>query len=132
MTHKELSQLYHLKKEIDEDREKLKQLKAKAYNARSANLTGLPGCGDGRGSNTERYALAIQELESIIEDKMQRCMDAVHTCENFISSIPDSHTRRLFSLRFVEGLSWQKVANIIGGNNTADSARMAVFRYLRK
>lgn len=44
--------------------------------------------------------------------------------ENFIKSLPDSHIRRIVTLRVVENLSWMEVAEKIGGGNTEDSVRM--------
>lgn len=50
--------------------------------------------------------------------------------ESFISSINDSHIRRIVNLRVVEGLSWRKVADRIGGN-TEDSVRMTFERFMK-
>lgn len=51
--------------------------------------------------------------------------------EEFIASINDSHIRRIVNLRVVEGMSWNKVADKIGGGNTEDSVRMAFERYIK-
>ena len=58
-------------------------------------------------------------------------LETLNDVEMFISSIKDSHIRRIVNLRVVEGLSWQKVADRIGGN-TEDSVRMAFERYIKK
>jgi len=41
--------------------------------------------------------------------------------ERYIAGIDDSLIQQIFTLRFINRLSWQQVANRIGGGNTADS-----------
>ena len=52
--------------------------------------------------------------------------------ERFIVSIPDSRTRRIFSNRFVELMSWAEVAYDIGKGATADSVKKTCYRYLKR
>ena len=40
--------------------------------------------------------------------------------------------RRIISLRVVDGLSWNKVADYIGGGNTEGSVKMAFQRFMEK
>lgn len=51
-------------------------------------------------------------------------------CEEYINSIEDFQTRKMFELRFIEGYSWVQVAHKVRGN-TADSCRMKVKRFLQ-
>lgn len=51
-------------------------------------------------------------------------------CEQYIDSIKDWQTRKMFELRFIQGYSWIQVAHKVRGN-TADSCRMKVKRYLQ-
>ena len=39
-------------------------------------------------------------------------------------------TRLIFTYRFVDCLSWQKVAEAVGGGNTEGSVKMICYRYL--
>ena len=57
-------------------------------------------------------------------------LEILNEVESFISSINDSHIRRIVNLRVVEGLSWRKVADRIGGN-TEDSVRMTFERFMK-
>ncbi|MCM1224611.1 MAG: hypothetical protein NC548_60200 [Lachnospiraceae bacterium] len=52
--------------------------------------------------------------------------------EEFIASIDDSRMRRIINLRFIEGLSWFKVAERMGNNNTEDGVRMSFNRFMEK
>ena len=57
-------------------------------------------------------------------------LEKVNMVEEYISSLSDSHIRRIISLRVVEGLSWNKIAIKMGGNNTEDSVRMSYNRFI--
>ena len=57
-------------------------------------------------------------------------LETLNEVESFISNINDSHIRRIVNLRVVEGLSWRKVADRIGGN-TEDSVRMTFERFMK-
>ncbi len=131
MTLRELSQLYHLKCEIEKDKKRLAELQSKAYAASSPNLSGEGVC-SGVGDRVGRYALEVAEIEQIIKSKMDRCVRERLKLEKYIADIPDSLTRRIFTLRFVDGLSWLKVARAIGGSMTSDCARMICNRYIEK
>ncbi|MGN1133332.1 MAG: hypothetical protein ACI4RN_02640 [Oscillospiraceae bacterium] len=52
-------------------------------------------------------------------------------CEEYINSIEDYQTRKMFRLRFIKGLNWTQVAHKVGGN-TADSCRKRITRFLQK
>lgn len=128
MTLQELSQLYHLREEIKEDERRLAELEARAYAASSPNLSGsFGGCVRDRFGD---YAEELSKCRSIIKEKQERCIKERLRIEEYICGIPDSHTRRIFSLRFVDGLSWFAVARCIGGNSTEDGVKKICYRYL--
>ena len=55
--------------------------------------------------------------------------------ECYIEAIPDSRMRQIFTYKYLEGLSWQQVANKLNklkGNYTSDSVRMAAKRFFEK
>ena len=131
MTLKELSQLYYLKREIEDDQKRLAELKAQIPGYAGFVQSGMPS-GNIKASQVERYAAEIADIEAIIAAKIIQCTYERSRLERYISGIPDSLTRQIFTLRFVDGLSWVKVAICIGGANTADSVRMVVNRYLWK
>lgn len=51
--------------------------------------------------------------------------------ESYIKSLDDAVMSLLLYERFIRGRSWQSVANILGGGNTADGVRMKVCRHFR-
>lgn len=134
MTVKELSQLYWLNREIELDQERLAELERKASSPSSPNLTGMPGGSSTPGFNNkiERYVAEIIDLEAIIAAKQLQCIHERSRLERWIMDIPDSLTRQIFTLRFVNGLPWRQVAYSIGGNNTEDGVKKICYRYIDK
>ncbi len=131
MTLKELSQLYYLKREIEEDKKRLAELKAQIPGYAGFAQSGMPS-GNIKESQVERYAAEIADTEAIIAAKIVQCTYERNRLERYISGIPDSLTRQIFTLRFVECLRWDQVALKIGGGNTPDGVKKRVYRYLKK
>lgn len=131
MTLKELSQLYYLDKEIELDRERLAELRANLLCPRSPDYDGMP-----RNPNPEpaleRCIAEITDLEAIIQAKIEQRVYERSRLERYIADIPDSLTRQIFTLRFIEGLTWEDVAARTGGNNTAKNCSNICYRYIRQ
>lgn len=130
MTLKELSQLYYLNREIEMDQHRLRELELKALPGAQV-ITGMPH-GSSVADIVGRYAAEIADLRGIIEAKHQQCLYERSRLERYIAGIDDSLLRQIFTYRFVNGLPWLQVAACIGGNNTADSVRVACNRYIEK
>lgn len=131
MTVKELSQLYWLNREIELDCERLKELEQKAISVSASSVSGTP-VGNYISSKIERYTADIVDLREIIQTKQQQCIYERNRLESYISTIPDSLTRQIFTLRYVNGLPWSQVASHIGGGNTADSVKKVCYRYINR
>ena len=130
MTVKELSQLYWLNREIEQDQKRLEELEYKASSPSGPNLTGVPSAKGFTQSKIERYVAEIVDLRAIIAAKQQQCIHERNRLERWICDVPDSLLRMIFTLRFVNGLTWYQVALHIGGGNTEASVKMACYRYL--
>lgn len=50
----------------------------------------------------------------------------------YINALDDPVISLILYERFIRGRSWQSVANILGGGNTADGVRMKVNRHFRQ
>ena len=59
-------------------------------------------------------------------------LETLNQVEEFIASVTDSRMRRIITLRFIENLSWNKVADRIGGGNSEDGVRMSFERFMKK
>jgi len=112
LTKRELSQLYYLSREIKRDKRRLKELEALAEGT-TQHLTGMP-IAPGFGDKTARYAIEIMELKEVIECNMRRCMIEYNRLIRFISSVEDSQMRQILTLRYVNGMTWQRIAMEIG------------------
>lgn len=93
------------------------------------------------GFPTKEYETKMKELQtkqSLLENRRKLASELeikiagqIIEVEKFISSIKDSHTRRIVELRVVEGLSWREVAEKIGGGNTEDGVKQIYSRLFR-
>lgn len=112
MTKKELSQLYYLRKEIKEQQRRLSELEALATNC-TAKITGLPN-GNGVSDKVANYAAQIADLKGLLDLNLKKCFYELNRLDRFISSVKDSEMRTILMLRYIQNLSWQKVAFAIG------------------
>ena len=135
MTVKELSQLYWLTREIETDKERLKELEAMASAPKSPKYDGMPHA-PGYGDALARLVVEIVDLEAIIAAKQQQCIHERSRLERYITEIDDSLTRQIFSCRFVDGLSWMDVASRItqetGKDYTDYAVKKRCYRYLQE
>lgn len=129
MTKKELSQLVWLKREIERDKERLRELEARAEGL-GAPLTGAPG-GGGASDTVGRYAAEAADVCRAIDGKVRRCWTELQRLTRYIDAVEDSLMRQILTARYIEGKTWNQVADSIGGGNTEDSVRMLHNRYLR-
>ena len=128
MTVKELSQLYHLNKEIEAELERLRELE-EAATSTTPKITGLPHVA----GIADKTAIAAQiaDARDVIEAKNKLAVVEYNRLLRYIARVDDSLVRQVLSLRFVSGLSWAEVARRIGGNNTEAGVKMACYRYIR-
>lgn len=113
MTTKELSQLYHLNREIEKDEERLARLQSKAESVTMQ----LEIEGHGKGNVTDRVgniAVLIYEQKRLIVIKQERAYIEQNRLYRFISEVSDSVMRQILTYRFVNGLTWQRVAECLG------------------
>lgn len=78
-----------------------------------------------------RQKMGAYSLFGDEEEKLARYGDELRELAAWIDSIPDSQTRRIFRLRYVDGLPWATVSMRMG-YTCVDSARKVVERYLEK
>lgn len=96
---------------------------------KAQKLDGMPHTA-GYGGTLARCVAEIIDLNAIIAAKQQQCIHERNRLERYIADIPDSLTRQIFTLRFINGLTWYQVAMYIGGGNTEASVKMTCYRYL--
>lgn len=136
-----LTQYADLQQECKEVREKIKKLEKQIEKIESdGNVIDKVRGGEGglqsfkiEGFPYPEYSrkktLLFARKATLSELEME-LLETLNEVETFISSVKDSHMRRIISLRVVDGLSWNKVADKIGGGNTEDSVKKAFYRFM--
>ena len=127
MTLKQLDQIYYLTKEkrMWEDRLlELPDITAVRYDSIGVSNSGIS-------SPVQQIAEQREKIREIISAKLVEISFVEREILEYICSIDDSLMRQIMTHRHIELKSWLQVANIIGGNNTADSVRMMHDRYLK-
>lgn len=130
MTWDDLKSLRHIDEEIEEMRNRIMALRCQAEST-TAPFNDMPK-GSGVSDKVGRIAAEIADLLTIYEDDLLRQIETLKELQAYTKGISDSYIRRIISLHFVDGYSWQQVANRIGGGNTSSSVRMAAKRYVEK
>ncbi len=128
MTLQELSQHYDLREQLRKDEEILASLRAAATPGAQV-ITGMPhapGVYDRVGS----LAVEIADMEGRINALREQLAREEVVIGAFIDGIRDDQTRMIFRLRFLRGLLWRQVAQVIGGGNTEASVKSVCYRYL--
>ena len=130
MNKKELSQLYWLNREIEEQQRRLIELECVATSC-TARITGMPR-GTGVVDKLASCTAEIADLKGLIDLNIKKCFFELNRINRYINAIDDSHIRMIFQLRYINGLCWQQIAYSIGGGNTAEGVRKAHNRFLKK
>ena len=128
MTNKELSQLFHLNREIMEQQRRLAELESLSTSCTS-RITGMPASKN-LADKVADYAIEMAELRTLIDLNLKKCFYELNRLTRYINSVDDSLMRQILSLRHINGLSWVQIAFSLGGDNTADSVRMLHKRFL--
>jgi len=130
MDKKTLYRLFYLPKQIEQKKREIQRIQER-LTAISPNLSGMPHSGgvhDKIGEGVPELIEKKEELEALRRgyEEEERQINA------WIDGIEDLQINLLFSLRFKEKLSWNEVADQMGGINTDDSCRKMADRFLEK
>lgn len=138
-----LIQYSDLQEEVKEVREKIAQTERQIEKIEEeGNVVDTVSGGDGgiqhfkiEGFPYPEYSRKKSLLyarKSILSNLEFELLETLNQVEEFITSIEDSRMRRIVTLRFVDNLSWGKVADRIGGGNTEDSVKKSFYRFMEK
>ena len=107
-----LSQLRHLKREVDELSQRIGELEERAMGG-SARPMGMLRSGrlDDR---VARAAASLADLRDRMARRRLDCLEELGRLYAFIDDLPDSQLRQIFAARYIDGLSWQNVARRSG------------------
>ena len=142
MTREELNQYADLRKELEETKQRIKDTEKQILRLEQMGTVkdtvkgGMGGIqhfvieGVPLGIYSKKKAILTARKEMLREQSI-KYEQMTNDIMEFIKNIPDSHTRRVFTLRFVDGLRWQDVAEKIGGGNTESGVKKIFERYMK-
>ncbi len=93
------------------------------YQAQSFNING----------QVEHYmeSSELEKEKQLLQERMIKARYKKIKVEQWMENAP-ARIQRLVKLKYFERLSWEQVAERIGGNTSADSARMELNKYMKK
>lgn len=95
------------------------------------NIEGVPSVEYSRKrAEMIRKVAMINERKVTLRDLNAQISLTIIDVERFIASVNDSYMRRIINLRFVKKLSWNDVANAMGGSNNEDNIKKAFYRFM--
>lgn len=130
MTKQELSQLYYLNREIEHLKTRIAEIEGLATST-TKQITGMPHVA-GASDNIGKYVAELADLKELLQLNLKKCFYEFNKLNRFIQSIEDSQLRMILSLRYINGLGWQKVARSISSYANEDSVRKIHDRFLKK
>ena len=131
MTRAELRRYSCLCREIDMERERLRELEETADGVGAVRPGGTGG-GSGVSDPVGNRAARLDELRRVIAGKADEALEERLRLERYIASLEDPYIRMIITARYVQGRSWAGVADCVGGGNTADGVRMAFTRWTER
>lgn len=131
MTRNELKQIYYLNNEIRMWKKELEKI-CNVSLIKSPIISLTPSSTKNNNDMVSDLSTKITDLELIIKDKLREIELQKEKTITYISKIDDSLIRQIIYYRDVKLMSWNQVAQKIGGGNTADSVRKLHSRFLKE
>lgn len=128
MTIEELNQLAYLERAIALEKERLQALR-ESIDVKSPVITDMPKAPGAR----DRLGETVPEIvdqDMAIQENIRKLEDMKKRLTEFIDKTGNVRMRMILRLRFVRQLSWQEVAEYIGGKETEYSVKQACYRYV--
>lgn len=124
-----LNQLRYLKREVDELSQRIAQLELEAQGG-SGRISGMPRS-HRLDDRVAQAAASIADLRDRMEARRLDCMVELGRLYAFIDDADDSLIRQILAARYIDGLSWQRIAMRIGEGDEQVPRRLHN-RYLQK
>lgn len=131
-----LEEIYDVKKEIIEVSEKIKKLEdgASVEDLVMGSMASFPysKVNINIKADNRNKVVEVRKYLDILKERLERLLTIQVEVEEFISSLPTSRLRRIFTFKYLDQCTWQRIALMIGGKATADSVRMEHDRFLKE
>lgn len=128
MTLSELNELFELVVKLNEAKELIRSLIADAEPGAQAfkGMPRTPGVKDKVGD----LGVEIAYLDEYIATTEKEVDLLKAPAEEFFETISNIQLRMMFRFRYLHGMTWKEVADKLGGRNTEDGVKSAVYRFL--
>lgn len=130
MNVRQLSQLYYLNMLIKRNERRLEEMRDR-LTCITPKLSGMPGKAGASDSIGDTMPEIVDLIRRIEVEKAAYVQEKAKL-EGYLNGIEDAQVRLIFVLRFVDLKSWNDVADVLGGNNSADSVKKVCYRYLKR
>ena len=131
-TSKEMKRVEYLRKEVESLSKILDDIKScSSVGTKSYRDTGRVSNGS-KYSTVEGKALAREEIEVKLENKIVELKRLYTNIINWILNIEDPFIRLIFELKYLHFYTWNQVAIELGGPNNENQVRKTAQRYLEK
>ena len=116
--------------EIEEIAERIARLRSNVTSS-VQRITDMP-LGDGPRDPMADYTIQLLALEEQLCNAQTQLVTYILDFDRMIRKCKDPLIRRAACLKYEDGLTWQQVANRIGGGNTGEAIRKMVVRYFKQ
>lgn len=131
-TLQELKSVAYLDKEIENLAKTLNEIETASVVGAKSHLNSCRTSNYSRYSRVEKKALHIVTIKTELENKIVELQELYSKILHWIFNIDDPLIRMIFKLRYLDLLTWYRVAYKIGGPNTEHSVKKMHYRYLEK
>lgn len=128
MTIEELNQLSVLERAIVMDQERLNALR-ESIDVKSPILTAMPKAPGAHDKIGETVPTIVDEGREL-EERIRHLNELKEKLTRYIDKTGNVRMRMILTLRFMQKMSWQEVADYIGGKETEYSVKHACYRYV--
>lgn len=112
MTAKEfLRRARSVDRRVDETEERIERLRARLEAGRMSSVTGMPRGGS---SDWTETADRLIELERRYNERVREMVRLKLAAQDAIDQVEDARMRELLELRYIDGMTWEAVAERMG------------------
>lgn len=126
LTKDELKQIYYINKEIQMWQRELEKIRSQGL-VKSPTISDMPK--GGQKFDISDYVSAIADYEAVIRGLLAKVQIQRKKIIEYIEGVDDSLMKQIIFYRCVSCMTWQEVADAVGGNNTENSVRMMYNRF---
>ena len=127
LTKDELKQIYYINKEIQMWQKELEKIRSRGL-VKSPTISDMPK--GGQKFDISDYVSAIADYEAVIRGLLAKVQIQRKKIIEYIEGVDDSLMKQIIFYRCVSCMTWQEVADAVGGNNTENSVKKAYSRFL--